>query len=77
MSAPIFIGDGVRVTKNLIVIAVIVLDNDIHKYISSLVGDNDWFGVDYVLVGAKLAHELLNAVSVKESLRFIILPVIH
>ena len=77
MRAAIGIGDGVRVTENLIVVAVVVLDHDIHKHILGLVRDDDGLGVNDRLVGAQLSDELLNAIAVEESLGLVVLSVIH
>ena len=46
MSAAISVGNGVRVTKNLVIVTVVVLDHDIDENIICLIGDDDGLGVD-------------------------------
>ena len=77
MGAAISVGDGVRVTKNLIVVTVIVLDHDIDEHIFCLIGDDNGLGVDDCFIGAQLPDELLNAIAVKELLGPVVLTIIH
>ena len=77
MSAAIRVRDGVCVTEDLIVVAIVVLDHDIHEHILGLVGDDDGIGVDDCFVGAQLPDELLNPIAVKELLGPVVFAVIH
>ena len=60
------IGEG----QNLVVIAVVVLQNDIDKHFVTLPRDHDRFGMDNVLVFTQLLHELLNSMLVEEGFSF-------
>ena len=77
MSAAISIGNGVRVTKNLIIVTVVVLNHDIDENIICLIGDDDGLGVDDSFVGTQLSDELLNAIAIKERLGFTILTIVR
>ena len=71
------IGNGVGVTEDLVVIAVVVLNHYIHEHVVSLIGNDDWLRVDDLFVFAELPNELLNAIAIKECFLFVFFPVIN
>src|SRR5436190_19170995 len=70
MRSAVWIRDGVRETKNLIVVAVVILQHAIDKSLVALTRNIDRFRVDNLLVLAQLPDEFLNAVLVKKRLFF-------
>src|SRR5438067_2057606 len=68
MCAAIRIGDGVCKRQNLIVVAVIVLQNDIDKHFVALARNHDRLRMQNLLVLTKLLYELFDPVFVEEFL---------
>ena len=66
MGAAVGIGDGVGEAKNLVGVAVIVLQDAIHDDFVLFAGQDDGFGMEDFLVAAELADELLDAILVKK-----------
>ena len=76
MRAAIGIGDGVGITKNLIVVAVVVLQDNVDEHLVPLCRHNDRLGVHHCLVTAQLPHKLLNAVAVEKCLRLFVFALV-
>src|SRR5437764_5559779 len=70
MRSAIWIRDGVGETKNLIVVAVVILENTIDKCFVALSRNVDRLRMNDLLVLAQLPDEFLNAVLVKKRLFF-------
>ena len=83
MRAAVRIRDGVCETKNLVVVAVVVLQHDIEVHVVgdlvlilvaetdlALAENDDRLGVEELLVLTELAHEFLDAQLVKPAFRF-------
>ena len=66
VSAAVSVRDGVCVTEDLIIVAVVVLDHDIHEHILGLFAMTwDSHSVDDCFIGTQLPDELLNSIAVK------------
>src|SRR5207253_1242857 len=70
MRSAVWIRNGVGETKNLIVVAVVILENAIDKSLVALSRNVDRFRMNDLLVLAQLPDEFLNAVLVKKCLFF-------
>ena len=66
MRAAIGIGDGIGKGQNLVVVAVVVLHDDIDKDFIALAGNDHRLRVNDLFVFPELLHELLDAVLVEE-----------
>src|SRR5262249_58231509 len=64
MRASIGVGDGIRKRQNLVVVAVVVLQYDIHKNFVPLSRDYDRLWMQHLFVLAELPNELFDAVLV-------------
>src|SRR5207253_10539745 len=70
MRSAVGIWNGVGETKNLIVVAVVILENAIDKCFVALSRNVDRLWMNDLLVFAQLPDEFLNAVLVKKRLLF-------
>jgi hypothetical protein len=70
MRSAVGIWNGVGETKNLIVVAVVILENTIDKGLVALSRNVDRLRMNDLLVLAQLPDEFLNAVLVKKRLLF-------
>ena len=68
MCAAIWIGDRIGKRQNLVVIAVVVLQDNIDKNFVALPRDNDWFWMQHLFVLTELLDEFFDAVLVKKYL---------
>src|SRR5207247_10977970 len=71
MRSAVGIWNGVGETKNLIVVAVVILENTIDKCFVALSRNVDRLRMNDLLVLAQLPDEFLNAVLVKKRLLFL------
>ena len=76
MRSAVGIGDGIGKAEDLIIVAVIVLDDTVHKDLVLLCAQYDRIRIDHVLSFAQLAHKFLDTVLVEELLLFILFPFI-
>src|SRR6266480_3133974 len=70
MGSAVGIRDGICKRQNLIVVAVIVLQNNIDKNFIALSRDHDRFWMKHLLVFAELFYKLFDAMLVKKCLFF-------
>ena len=68
MGAAVRVRDRIRERQNLIVVAVVVLEDDIDKNFVALSCDHDRLGMQDLFVFAQLPNELFDSVFVKKSL---------
>ncbi len=68
MRAAVGIRNRIRERQNLVVIAVVVLQDNIDKNFVALTRDHDWLRMNDLLVFAELLNEFLDAVLVEKSL---------
>src|SRR5688572_14180940 len=80
MRAAIRIRNGIGEAKNLVVVAVVILKNAVHKHVLIAVihfdvafaFDDDGLWMQHLLVLAELLYKLLNPIRIKES--FLLFP---
>jgi hypothetical protein len=68
MRAPVRIGDGIGEAKNLIVVAIVILQDAIDESLVALARDHDRLRMNNSFVLAELPHEFLDTVLVVERL---------
>ena len=68
MGSAIRIRNGIGEGKNLIVIAIVILENDVHENLLALAREHDWFRVNDLFVFPELFYEFFDPMLVEECL---------
>ncbi len=76
MCPAVGIGNGVGKSEYLVGVTVVVLQHAIHDHFVLLTRQDDGFGMQDLLVAAKLADKLLDAVLVEKSLLLVLDPLV-
>ena len=64
--APVRIGNRIREGKDLVVVAVVILQDDVDEDFVALAREHDWFRMYDLFVFAELFYEFLDAVLVEK-----------